>query len=193
VKPSTSETSQLESKGVLESLSSSIPEADSDGEDIENQVSSVAGLLAADAENGAHDTYNFGNDADDYSLCFDEGLDESGWPGWESQNDAYMAIPAAASSSDDDMIIEDLPPAAASSSDDDMTIEDLPPAPKSSSSIRKPKKSLANRKSAKTRRVQQKRQGKRSVARDVELSDSESNSETDPKTCSKWVIICLWL
>jgi hypothetical protein len=133
------ETSQNKSA----SLSSILRAEGEPGEDIENQVVSMAGLLAPDAE---YEIPDYTRDSeDDYSLR-ELHLDESGW---ENQNDA-MAI-----SSDDHAIIENLPP------------------------IRRPKKKFTSRKSGKAHSVKR----KRTVAQEVELS--ESDSETDPETCSK--------
>jgi hypothetical protein len=145
-----------EDESVALTSSTVTPEADGPGEDIENQITSVAGLLATDADyeipennDDSHNSWAQSWD-DDYSLCLDES-------GWESRD---MAI-----SSDDD---------------DDAIVKNLPPVQKSYFPTQRSEK-----KSAKG--VQE----RRTVTQEVELS--ESDSETDPETCGKWVIIYHWL
>jgi hypothetical protein len=67
------------------------------------------------------------------------------------------------------------------SSDDDAILKNLPSTQKSSYSTRRTQ--WSEKKSAKGVR------GRQTAAQEVELS--ESDSETDPKTCGKWVIIYL--
>jgi len=67
------------------------------------------------------------------------------------------------------------------SSDDNAFVGNLPPIQKSSFSRATQQ---SEKKSAKGHR------GRRTAAQEVVLS--ESDSETDPETCSKWVIIYVW-
>ena len=64
------------------------------------------------------------------------------------------------------------------SSDDDAIFENFPSVQNLTKSKQRPKK--------KARTIQ----GKRNVAQDINLSESDSG--TDPETCGKWVTIYLW-